>query len=278
MAEKNLSLRIALVQMRCEKTAIAENLRFIKDCIMEAEKQGVDIIGFPEMSITGYANPLKFPRAVISLDGPEIAAILKISLGLKITILAGFEEYNPAGKPFITQAVIRAGQLLGCYRKNTIKDEEADWFTPGVERPLFSHDGLGFGIAVCADIDNEELFAEYSRKGARLVFEAAAPGLYGEQTTRNWRAGFAWWEGKCITQLGAYARQYHLWIAVATQAGRTLDEDFPGGGYLFSPDGNRTFATPDWSAGAAYLDLNLNSFQVSEIFPRPYPSPPLSLS
>jgi len=88
------------------------------------------------------------------------------------------------------------------------------------------------------------------------VFELAAPGLFGDQATRNWQSGYAWWEGECREKLGRYARTYGLWIAVATQAGRTIDEDFPGGGYLFAPGGERVFATKDGAPGAVYLEIN----------------------
>ncbi len=243
--------------MRCEKGAVTENIRAMAGYILEAEKRGVDIIGFPEMSITGYADPTRYPQAIIQLDGPEIESLLKISSGRAVTILAGLIEHNPAGKPFITQAVMRNGELIGYYRKQTIKEEEIDWFSPGGSAPIFRLGEIGFGIAICADIDNEALFAEYAQKGAKIIFELAAPGLYGSQKNRNWRSGFEWWEGKCLNQLGSYARKYGVWIAVATQAGRTVDEDFPGGGYVFSADGRRLYATPDWSEGASYVSLDL---------------------
>jgi predicted amidohydrolase len=52
-------LRIALVQMRCEKAAVSENIRVIENHIEEAEKRGIDVIGFPEMSITwGGCSPI----------------------------------------------------------------------------------------------------------------------------------------------------------------------------------------------------------------------------
>ncbi len=82
-----------------------------------------------------------------------------------------------------------------------------------------------------------------------MVFEVAAPGLYGEQATRDWRSGYEWWRGECQQYLAAYARDYGLWIAVATQAGRTVDEDFPGGGFLYRPDGECVYETADWSEG-----------------------------
>jgi predicted amidohydrolase len=161
--------------------------------------------------------------------------------------------------------VVRDGQLLGYYRKRTIVDEEVAWFSPGERVLTCPVDGLTFGVAICADIDNEAVFAALARQGAGLIFEVAAPGLYGEQATRNWRAGYQWWQEKCQQQLGQYACTYRCWIAVATQAGRTVDEDFPGGGYMFAPDGSRRYATPDWSPGVVYLDLDFEDGTVTQV-------------
>lgn len=156
----------------------------------------------------------------------------------------------------------RNGRLLGLYRKVTIQDEEERWFTPGGVIPVFHRGPLTYGISICADIGNEAVFAGAARQGAKIVFELAAPGLYGEQATRNWQSGFDWWRGENHARLAAYARKYHLWIATATQAGRTIDEDFPGGGYVFAPDGQCLFETPDGSEGAAYLALDFKSRKV----------------
>jgi len=251
--------------MRCEKGAIDDNLKAISGFITEADKKGVDIIGLPEASITGYHNPTKYPQAVISTDGPEVDTLLRMTRGRKPTVLAGLIEKNPGGKPYITQAVIRDGKLAGYYRKQTNKDEDAEWFASGNTIKVFTHDNLSFGIAICADIGKEEIFAEYARQGAQIIFELAAPGLYGEQATRNWRAGFEWWEGECRKQLEGYSKKYGIWIAVATQAGRTIDEDFPGGGYVFAPDGRRVYATTDWNPGAVHLELDLKRQRINEI-------------
>jgi predicted amidohydrolase len=118
---------------------------------------------------------------------------------------------------------------------------------------VFRRDDLTWGIAVCADVHNCEVFAACARPGAQVVFEVAAPGLYGEQATRDWRSGYEWWRGECWQYPSAYARDYGLWIAVATQAGRTVDEDFPGGGYLFRPGGGRAYETADGSEGLALV-------------------------
>lgn len=259
------SLRVGLIQMRCEKSAIAENMTQMARYFAQAVARDVDIVGFPEMSITGYADPTRYPDAILSLDGPQVAHIVEMTQGQPTTLLAGLIEANPRGKPFITHIAVRDGQLLGSYRKRTIKDEEAEWFSAGETVPVFEHGDLTFGVAICADIGNREVFAECARQGAQMVFELAAPGLYGEQATRNWRSGFEWWEGECQTHLSQYASEYGLWIAVATQAGRTIDEDFPGGGYVFAPDGRRLFATPDWSPGAVYIEIEFDTQRVQAL-------------
>jgi (R)-amidase len=259
-------LRIGLIQMQCEKAQIQQNMAAISGHLKEAAARGVDIIGFPEMSLTGYADPTKYPQAALDLHGPEVAQLLKLTEPYPLTALVGLIEKNPAGKPFITHLVLRQGELLGFYRKITIEDEEVEWFSPGQGVPVFQYGNLTYGIAICADIGNETVFAECARQGAKIVFELAAPGLYGEQATRNWASGYAWWEGECQTQLSKYTREYGIWVAVATQAGRTIDEDFPGGGYVFAPGGERLYSTAGWQPGAAYLALDFETNKVINLY------------
>ncbi len=250
------SYRIGLAQMVCEKGDLTANLAAMAHLVADAEARAIDILAFPEMSLTGYINPIQQPRAVLTLSSREVNAAVMLTSGSKMTILAGLVEANPVGKPFISQIVARDGVLQGVYRKQTIIDEETDWFTPGTALPGFWCRNLHFGIAICADIGNRQVFETHARQQARLVFEVAAPGLYGEQATRDWVAGFSWWENECRVKLGGLARDLGLWIAVATQAGRTIDEDFPGGGYVFAPDGSRPIATTDWRPGILYVELD----------------------
>src|SRR3989442_4381390 len=172
------------------------------------------------MSITGYIDPTRCPEAVLHLNGPEVARFVEMTRELPSTAIAGLVEANPQGKPFITQIVAHGGTLLAVYRKQTIVEEEGAWFAPGSTAAVFHHPKVVFGIAVCADIGNPDVFAENAKLGARIVFEAAAPGLYGPQATRNWRTGYEWWRNECRNKLGQYARDNNMYIAVATQAGR----------------------------------------------------------
>lgn len=264
--------RVGLIQMMCEKGALDRNRRTMAAVLEQAARFDVDVVGFPEMNLTGYADAARFPQSVVELAGPEVERTVALTAAYPFAVLFGIEEHNPAGKPFITQILARRGQILGHYRKITIEEEEVNWFTPGNGDVLvFDAGGARLGVSICADLHNESVFAACREQGAEIVLELAAPGLYGEQSQRNWQSGYAWWEGDCRRYLGAQAQSQGLWIAVATQAGRTIDEDFPGGAFVFAPSGERLFTTSDGSPGAVYLDIDLSQGRVTELGTVPAP-------
>lgn len=250
-------MRVGLFQMACEKGALAQNLEQTQQYLAQAATRQVDIAAFPEASLSGYIDPARYPHAVLRLDGPDVAQFLTATRPYDFTVLAGVIEENPQGKPFVTQLVARAGTLVGVMRKRRNIEQDALFYACGEDIPVFHHDSVTFGISICADMGDALVFSECARQGAQVMFELAAPGLYGEQSQRNWRSGFEWWEGECQRCLSAYARQHHAWMLAATQAGRTVDEDFPGGGYVFNPRGERLIATPDETPGALFVELDL---------------------
>src|SRR5215207_630983 len=131
-------LKIALAQMRCEKGDWAGNLARVESLMAQAAAAGCDVIVFPEMSLSGYCEPARFPEAMQPLDGPGVRQFVALTERYPLAASAGFMETNPAGKPFITQVLARAGQIVGVYRKVQVVDEEAAWFNPGNETPVFT--------------------------------------------------------------------------------------------------------------------------------------------
>jgi predicted amidohydrolase len=228
--------------------------RYLEEC----RKKGVDIVCFPEMNITGNINPLKYPNAVISRYHSSIQQITDMSFTYQTVIIAGFSEKNYRGKPYVCQFVAKEGKIVGCYRKKSISPGQSKWFSPGTETPVFSYAGINFGLALDSDIDDGMIFNEYSKQSANLVFMSAAPGLHQKQETRDWQSDFEWWRNECRNKLGKYAAKYGIYIAVATQAGSTSDEDFPGGGYVIAPSGNCICESGDWHEGMIVAKVEIN--------------------
>ena len=250
-------MKLALIQMTSEKGAIGDNVSRMVSFLNRAEDLLADIICFPEMNITGYAVPQKFPDAVIGWDDPRLDTLYVWSEGSMAAIVAGIVERNSDGMPFVSQAVIRGGKVVGSYRKINIAADEAMMFSPGTEVTLSEHNGVKFGVLTCADQDREDLFALCASKGACLVLLPSAPGLFGAQARRNWKSGYEWWREECKKGIGSYARRLGIWTASTSQAGRTIDEDFPGGGYIFDDSGRMVAETEDWSEGMIVEEVRL---------------------
>lgn len=223
---------------------------------------GCHVVIFPEAHLSGYADPLRFPGAARSCEAPEVAAFVALTGRHGIAAAGGFLETNPGGLPFLTQVLAQDGALIGVYRKNHIPAEERHLFTPATGAPVFTLRApagpLRCALAVCADSDLPELYMAYAQRGAQVVFHASAPGLNDRCTdAAAWQAGYDWYRGYLAERLPGYARAHRLPIAVATQTGATVDEDFPGGSVVFGPDGTCQAATSDWHEALLVHTLNV---------------------
>jgi predicted amidohydrolase len=52
-----------------------------------------------------------------------------------------------------------------------------------------------------------------------------------------------------------HAKRLGVWVVMATQAGSTVDEDFPGMAALISPSGTIVDQLPDWQPGTLVVDV-----------------------
>jgi predicted amidohydrolase len=256
------TLKIALAQMRCEKGDWQGNLERAEHCMAQAASAGCHIIVLPEMGLSGYNDPSAFPDSIQSLESPYIEHFANLTARYTIAASGGFIETNPSGNPFITQVLAQDGRITGVYRKLHVVDEEAAWYSPGEEMPVFDLSLTGgkvkCALAICADSDRHDLFTTFARKGARIVFHSSAPGLYGRRTDdASWREGYDWYKGYLFERLPAYARDNGLYIAVATQTGATVDEDFSGGSFIFGPDGECVSGTDDYAETLLIHELDL---------------------
>jgi 8-oxo-dGTP pyrophosphatase MutT (NUDIX family) len=96
--------------------------------------------------------------------------------------------------------------------------------------------------------------------GVQVVFLSSAPGLYGRRSSEeSWRDGFEWWEGSGLADARRQAKRLGLWVGMATQAGSTVDEDFPGIGALIAPDGDVVARLPDWKPGTLVVDIPVST-------------------
>jgi predicted amidohydrolase len=184
-----------------------------------------------------------------------VQKLVTATADLQVAGCFGIAEQTTAGIPHITQIVAAEGKVLGVQRKRHLGEGE-EAFTAGTGAALFDLAGARFGVAICAEAGFDDQFDDAAAGGAGLVLFPAAPGLYGRRTDEaSWRTGFDWWQGCGLGDARRHARRLGLWIALAGQAGSTVDEDFPGLAALVRPDGTMAARLPDWRAGTLSVDI-----------------------
>ena len=249
-------MRLLLSALRCEKGAIDRNLAEHRRALRAARDAGCALAVFPEMSLTGSVDPAHNPERLVPLDHPAITELVAATGDAGVAAVFGIGERTAEG-PFITQVVADGGGIAGVQRKRHLGEGE-EAFRVSDDDGVFDVAGMRFAIAICVEGGTDRPFAHARSAGAGLVCFPAAPGLYGRRTTGDaWRAGWEWWCGSALGDARRHARERGLWIAIATQAGVTVDEDFPGLAALVNPRGEVVAQSPDWLAADLVVDVPL---------------------
>lgn len=100
---------------KVNKANIDANLKRHQYFIDQLVAQGVEFIGFPELSVNGY----HFSKTMtwLSVDGPEIRLLQKIAIEKGVYISVGIAEQDADGKRWNTQIVIDPqGRIIGRHR------------------------------------------------------------------------------------------------------------------------------------------------------------------
>lgn len=155
-------MKIALAQINPTVGAFKGNLALILDGIMNARKQGVELVIFPELAITGYP-PLDLLERKAFIRRAQDALDRIRAASANIGVIVGFPEPNPAmeGKAlFNSAAVIWDTRVLGVHRKVLLPTydvfDEARYFEPG-PKPMAINTPVGrIGVTICEDIWNDK--------------------------------------------------------------------------------------------------------------------------
>ena len=150
--------------------------------------QGVELICFPEASLTGYSVREREALAwAVSSDSLFLDHLRRLSRKLGATLLVGFMEKALGGKLFLTQAALcpRGEEVL--YRKTHLSPQEALLFEAGSSFSIFDAGQVLGGIALCYEAHFPEYMTALALKGVELLcFPSASPGESPDEKLERW--------------------------------------------------------------------------------------------
>jgi len=247
-------ITIALGQISCQVGDKKHNIEIMKKKIAQAKKAKVDMIAFPELSLTGYmVRDRAYELAEPVPNGPSVQEIEKIAKNEDIHIIFGMIERNPKASAILhnTSVLIGPKGYIGKYRKMHLPThsvfEEKRYFRPGYQAPVFETAAGKIGMMICYDVYFPEITRLMSLEGAKLIVcISASPSI---------RRGFF------ETLTAARAMENTVFLAFVNLAGVQDGLQFWGGSRILAPSGSlisqAKYDVDDFiSATINYQDIN----------------------
>jgi NAD+ synthase (glutamine-hydrolysing) len=227
-------LKFALAQFDFPVGAVARNGERVRELVRAARDQcGVDLIAFPELTLSGYPpEDLLLRPSFLAACERELAAVAQSAQGIAAYV----------GHPYTLGEVYNAASLLAdgavaftvhkqALPNYTVFDEKR-YFRPGHASVVTEFAGVRVGWLVCEDIWEPEPAARAAAQGAELLLVInASPFDLAKAAQRD-------------ELLARRARENNVAIAYLNLVGGQDDLLFDGGSLLVEADGRVAARAP----------------------------------
>ncbi|WP_369788478.1 carbon-nitrogen hydrolase family protein [Rouxiella sp. WC2420] len=164
---------IAAAQITCLAGNIEVNINRHVQAIALAASHRVNLLIFPELSLTGYEPDLA-RKLGLTLQDSRLETLRNLAKNHEMTIVVGAPLCCNDGDALYIGAVVFAPDgTLYSYTKQHLHESEEHFFTAGQGGPQLNVCGKVLGLAICADIG----FASHPQFAAEHGAEIYAAGV-----------------------------------------------------------------------------------------------------
>ncbi|TAJ18529.1 MAG: NAD+ synthase [Dehalococcoidia bacterium] len=147
------TLRVALAQLNTTIGDLEGNRSKILDAARRAAAEGVDLVAFSELAITGYPPEDQLIRSAFIEDAAKSLQTLAVEAKGLPPLIVGCVEFDQ--HLYNAAAVIHDGRVVAAYRKQKLPNygvfDEERYFQPGAETIIVTIGGVPVGITICED-------------------------------------------------------------------------------------------------------------------------------
>lgn len=241
-----------MAQVDCALGDIEANIK--KAITLTNEYRGkIDLLIFPELSLTGYSVGKDFHKCAMRLDDPRLKKLIKNTNG--ITVAVGLIEETPGFKFYNSLAFIKDGAIMHTHRKIYLPNydifEEKKYFAPGSNYRTFSHSPFRIAPFICGDAWNPALVHLAATDEANLfLFPACSAdyqlgGKLPNQKTWHRLAKF-------------YAMIYGSYVVFVNRTGGERNLNFYGQSTMVNPFGEVVKSAKGNEEGVIVDSINLS--------------------
>ena len=251
------TLTLGLAQIKTTLGDVQANLDKHLAYVEQAAAQGVQLLCFPELSLTGYVLQDLVPTVAhrASADDPAFTQLLDASH--RLDLMVGFVDEDTRHRFFIAAAYLSKGQVLHVHHKVYLPTygmfDEGRFFAWGDSIRAFDTQWGRVGMLICEDFWHASPPYLLWLDGADiLLMHSASPGRGLDDREQ---LGSARWV-EHVNQ--AYASLFTNFIAHTNKAGFEDGLNFWGGSTVFDPNGELVAHGPYFDEALTVKAIDLN--------------------
>jgi predicted amidohydrolase len=197
-------MKIASAQINCTVGEIQLNLDEHYKAVEIAIEEGINLIVFPEMSITGYCRE-EGEHLAFSEKDSRLDKLQELSTNGNIHIIAG-APIKIKDKLYIGAFVIYPDKVMAIYTKQNLHEGEEVFYSSSMNyNPIVNLEQERISMAICADINNENHPREASINRSSIYLTSIFYSAEGMN--------------KGYEKLKGYSKDYSLNILMSNYAG-----------------------------------------------------------
>ena len=231
-----MRIKVGLAQIYPKLGDLAYNLQAHLDYARQAREQQVDLLVFPELSLTGYQVQDLAPEVAIETDANNevFAALLEASA--EIDIVVGFVHRDRRKRFYIANAYLSGGEALHVHHKLYLPTyamfDESRYFAQGNSVRAFDTRFGRLGMLICEDFWHVSPAYLLWLDGADiLILNSSSPSRGLNESDR---LGATRWV-EMVNQ--AYGSMFTSYILHCNRVGYEDGKNFWGGSSVVDPDG-----------------------------------------
>lgn len=248
-----MDLKIGLAQCDVTLGDVDRNAEIHREWIRRGRDAGVDLLVFPELSLTGYLLQDVVPEVSRSADD-EVLRQLAEEAGEMSLLVGGIEESEDHGQ-YIAGFYTEDERVRHVVRKVYLAVygvfDEARFVGRGNRIASFDTRWGRMASVICEDAWHPSLITTILLDGAELLtVQVASPvrDLGGDELPQNAQI----W----IDTLRTYARLFGVWIAFCNRVGSEDGLVFWGHSCVLAPDGSIAARGPGFEEGLVTCELS----------------------
>jgi len=253
------TLRLALASVSASLADSHANADTMRQACRKAREAKADLVAFPELSLTGYANGSGTTKRALS-EEQALGLIREAVDAFGVGVLAGYAEVDAAGDLYASHTALLPDGQHTTYRKLHLAPPEKRIYRPGTSLPLFSFKGFTIGMLLCFDAHFPLAFHRLAELGADLVIlPHASPRGTSREKQDSW-----------MRHLPARAFDNGLWVAAVNQCGTNeANLSFPPLALALDPSGHLA-APPRLTDGLHLVDIDREKLTAVRSHPMRY--------